>query len=82
VPIELLLPEGMALYAGLCGWTLARAHARSGDRIALAAYLGGSDKFDQAIADFAEIYADQNELDYAALQAAVKDGKAEAITEI
>jgi uncharacterized protein (DUF2252 family) len=82
VPIEMMLPEGMALYAGLCGWTLARAHARSGDRIALAAYLGRSDKFDQAIADFAETYADQNELDYAALQAAVKDGKAEAITEI
>ena len=82
VPIEMMLPEGMALYAGLCGWTLARAHARSGDRIALAAYLGGSAKFDQAIADFAETYADQNELDYAALQAAVKDGKAEATTEI
>ena len=82
VPIELLLPEGMALYARLCGWTLARAHARSGDRIALAAYLGGSAKFDQAIADFAETYADQNELDYAALQAAVKDGRAEATTEI
>jgi len=82
VPIELLLPEGMAMYAGLCGWTLARAHARSGDRIALAAYLGQSDKFDQAIAGFAETYADQNELDYAALQAAVKDGKAEATTGI
>jgi uncharacterized protein (DUF2252 family) len=82
VPIELMLPEGMALYAGLCGWTLARAHARSGDRIALAAYLGSSDKFDQAVADFAETYADQNELDYAALQAAVKDGRAEATTEI
>jgi uncharacterized protein (DUF2252 family) len=82
VPIELLLPQGMAMYAGLCGWTLARAHARSGDRIALAAYLGGSDKFDQAIADFAETYADQNERDYAALQAAVKDGRAEATTEI
>ena len=82
VPIELMLPEGMTLYAGLCGWTLARAHARSGDRIALAAYLGGSDKFDQAIADFAETYADQNELDYAALQAAVKNGRAEATTEI
>jgi len=82
VPIEIMLPEGMALYAGLCGWTLARAHARSGDRIALAAYLGGSAKFEQAIADFAETYADQNELDYAALQAAVKDGKAEATTEI
>jgi len=82
VPVELMLPPGMTAYARLCGWTLARAHARSGDRIALAAYLGGSDKFDQAIADFAETYADQNELDYAALQAAVKDGKAEAITEV
>ena len=82
VPIELLLPAGMAMYARLCGWTLARAHARSGDRVALAAYLGGSDKFDQAIADFAETYADQNERDYAALQAAVKEGKAEATTEI
>ena len=82
VPIELMLSTGMALYARLCGWTLARAHARSGDRMALAAYLGGSVKFDQAIADFAETYADQNELDYAALQAAVKDGRAEATTEI
>ena len=82
VPIEVMLPPGMTAYARLCGWTLARAHARSGDRIALAAYLGGSDKFDQAIADFAETYADQNELDYAALQAAVKEGKAEATTEI
>ena len=82
VPIEQMLPEGMALYAGLCGWTLARAHARSGDRVALAAYLGGSAKFDQAIADFAETYADQNERDYAALKTAVKDGKAEATTEI
>ena len=82
VPIEQMLPVGMAVYAGLCGWTLARAHARSGDRIALAAYLGGSAKFDQAIADFAETYADQNERDYAALQGAVKEGKAEATTEI
>jgi hypothetical protein len=78
VPIELMLPQGMGLYARLRGWTLARAHARSGDRIALAAYLGGSDRFDQAIADFAETYADQNELDHAALQAAVRDGRAEA----
>jgi uncharacterized protein (DUF2252 family) len=82
VPIEVMLPAGMTVYARLCGWTLARAHARSGDRIALAAYLGQSAKFDQAIADFAETYADQNELDYAALQAAVHDGKAEATTEI
>jgi uncharacterized protein (DUF2252 family) len=82
VPIEQMVPEGMAVYARLCGWTLARAHARSGDRIALAAYLGGSAKFDQAIAGFAETYADQNERDYAALQNAIKEGKAEATTEI
>ncbi len=81
-PIERALPSGMRVYAGLCGWTLARAHARSGDRVALAAYLGGSAKFDQAIADFAETYADQNERDYAALHAAVKDGRADAATEI
>ena len=81
-PIEQMIPQGMTFYARLCGWTLARAHARSGDRIALAAYLGGSAKFDQAIAGFAETYADQNERDYAALQAAVKDGKAQATTEI
>ena len=82
VPIEVMLPPGMTAYARLCGWTLARAHARSGDRIALAAYLGDSVKFDEAIADFAETYAGQNELDYAALQAAVKDGKAQATTDI
>ncbi len=82
VPIEQMLPEGMTIYAGLCGWTLARAHACSGDRVALAAYLGGSAKFGQAIAEFAETYADQNERDYAALQAAVKEGKAEATTQI
>ena len=82
VPIELLRPEGMTLYARLCGWTLARAHARSGDRIALASYLGRSDKFDQAIADFAETYADQNEHDCAELQKAVKDGRAETTTTI
>ena len=81
-PIEAMIPSGMTVYARLCGSTLARAHARSGDRIALAAYLGGSGKFDEAIADFAETYADQNERDYAALQAAVKDGKVESATEI
>src|SRR6266567_726400 len=82
VPIEMMLPQGMEMYARLCGWTLGRAHARSGDRVALDAYLGGSARFDQAIAAFAETYADQNERDSAALQAAVKDGKAEATTEI
>ncbi|MGO8884996.1 MAG: DUF2252 domain-containing protein [Streptosporangiaceae bacterium] len=81
-PIEAMIPSGMTVYARLCGWTLARAHARSGDRIALAAYLGGSAAFDQAIAGFAETYADQNERDYAALKAAVKDGRAQATTEI
>jgi uncharacterized protein (DUF2252 family) len=82
VPIEVMLPPGMTAYARICGATLARAHARSGDRVALAAYLGGSAKFDHAIADFAETYADQNELDYAAFQGAVRDGKAEAVTGI
>jgi len=72
----------MTVYSRLCGWTLARAHARSGDRVTLAAYLGGSAKFDHAIAEFAETYADQNELDYAAFQAAVKDGRAEAVSEV
>ena len=81
-PIEAMIPSGMTAYAQICGWALARAHARSGDRVALAAYLGGSGRFDQAIADFAETYADQNERDYEALQAAVKDGRAEATTEI
>lgn len=79
VPIEMLRPQGMMIYAQLCGWTLARAHARSGDRVALAAYLGGSDRFDQAIADFAETYADQNERDYAEFQRAVKEGVIEAV---
>jgi uncharacterized protein (DUF2252 family) len=78
MPIEAMVPAGLAVYARLCGWTLARAHARSGDRVALAAYLGHSSKFDHAIADFAETYADQNELDYAAFQTSVKDGRAEA----
>jgi uncharacterized protein (DUF2252 family) len=81
-PIETMIPSGMRVYARICGWTLARAHARSGDRFALAAYLGGSAKFDNAVADFAETYADQNERDHAALQAAVKEGKLTATTGI
>jgi uncharacterized protein (DUF2252 family) len=75
VEIALLRPEGLQLYAALCGWTLARAHARSGDRIAIAAYLGGSDVFDKAIAKFAFAYADQNERDHQALVDAVKSGR-------
>jgi uncharacterized protein (DUF2252 family) len=70
----------MTAYARVCGATLARAHARSGDRIAIAAYLGTSDAFDRAIADFASAYADQNERDYEALAAAVRSGRLEART--
>jgi hypothetical protein len=65
----------MVLYAGLCGWALARAHARSGDRVQIAAYLGKSERFDVAIADFAQAYADQTERDHAVLLAAVKSGR-------
>jgi uncharacterized protein (DUF2252 family) len=73
--IETMVPKGMTLYAGMCGWTLARAHARSGDRVAIAAYLGGGDAFDRAICDFADAYADLNERDYKALSAAVDSGR-------
>ncbi|HXA34549.1 MAG TPA: DUF2252 domain-containing protein [Acidimicrobiales bacterium] len=73
--VERMIPEGMAAYGRLCGWTLARAHARSGDRIAIAAYLGSGAAFDNAIASFAESYADQNEKDYQAMQAAIADGR-------
>jgi uncharacterized protein (DUF2252 family) len=76
--IEGLNPEAMALYARLCGWTLARAHARSGDRFEIAAYLGKSGRFDNAVTDFAHTYADQNENDHEALQKAVADGRVEA----
>jgi uncharacterized protein (DUF2252 family) len=77
---EAALPAGAAAYGRACGWTLARAHARSGDRVAIASYLGKSDVFDRAIATFAEAYADQNERDYQALQDAVDDGRVEAET--
>jgi uncharacterized protein (DUF2252 family) len=75
VDIENMVPRGMKLYGELCGWTLARAHARSGDRIAIAAYLGGSAVFDQAITQFAGAYADQNEIDHDTLVRAVDSGQ-------
>jgi len=78
--IERMAPEAMTIYARMCGWTLARAHARSGDPIAIAAYLGKSDVFDRAIAAFSASYADQNERDYAALQRAVASGRIVAET--
>ncbi|HYB47914.1 MAG TPA: DUF2252 domain-containing protein, partial [Streptosporangiaceae bacterium] len=76
--IETLVPGGMRMYGEVCGWTLARAHARSGDRIAIAAYLGGSDAFDRAITEFAAAYADQNERDHDALVEAVASGRVTA----
>ncbi len=73
--IEAMVPRGLRQYGELCGWTLARAHARSGDRIAIAAYLGSSDAFDQAVARFADAYADQNERDHQALADAAASGR-------
>jgi uncharacterized protein (DUF2252 family) len=73
--IEQMVPRGMAAYGTACGWTLARAHARSGDRIAIASYLGGSTAFERAILAFSEAYADQNERDYKRLDGAVKSGR-------
>ncbi len=78
--IEQMVPSGMSAYGRVCGWTLARAHARSGDRIAIASYLGGGNAFDRAILDFSKAYADQNDADYAALSEAVKSGRIVAQT--
>jgi uncharacterized protein (DUF2252 family) len=76
--IDALPASELEAYAEVCGWTLARAHARSGDRVAIAAYIGGSDRLDRALLRFAEAYADQNEQDFAALQAAVRSGRVAA----
>jgi hypothetical protein len=78
--IDTLLVPGATLYARICGATLARAHARWGDRIAIASYLGNGESFDRAIADFSAAYADQNERDYAAFAAAVNSGRLVART--
>ncbi|MBO0832087.1 MAG: DUF2252 family protein, partial [Actinobacteria bacterium] len=75
-------PSWLQQYASYCGWTLARAHAKTGDRFAIAAYLGSSDVFDEAIADFAASYADQNERDYAALTKAIKSGRLPCQTDL
>jgi predicted alpha/beta hydrolase len=76
--IELMDTNAMSAYARVCGGELARAHARSGDAVAIASYLGNSDTFDRALALFAESYADQNERDYEALADAVKSGRIKA----
>ena len=73
--IETMNPTALAYYAGVCGRTLARAHARAGDSVAIAAYLGRGDSFDRALAGFAEAYADQNERDYAAVVEAAESGR-------
>ena len=75
-----LKPRGLTIYAELCGWCMARAHARSGDRVAIAAYLGAGDRFDRALADFGEAYADRAEKDHARLMAAIKKGTVKAQT--
>src|SRR4051812_17097009 len=72
--VEEMDASTLRTYGTLCGWTLARAHARSGDRIAIAAYLGGGDRFDRAILEFSRAYAEQNERDYKALTKAVDSG--------
>jgi uncharacterized protein (DUF2252 family) len=77
--VESMVPVGLSFYAGICGWTLARAHARSGDPIAISEYLGASDQFDRSITDFSKRYADQNELDHAAFVKAIRSGRLEAL---
>jgi predicted alpha/beta hydrolase len=77
--VDEMIPMGLTYYARICGWTLARAHARSGDPVAIAEYLGETDAFDKSITDFSERYADQNDRDYTAFVNAVKSGRLRAV---
>ena len=79
VEVEAMASDELNLYAGICGWTLARAHARSGDPVAIAAYLGKGDQFDRTITGVAECYADQNERDYQAFTTAIRSGRLQAL---
>ena len=79
--IDIMQPGDLTIYAQLCGWTLARAHARSGDRVAIGSYIGGSDVFSRALARFATAYADQNEVDHQALVTAIATGRVVADTQ-
>ena len=79
--IDTMSPDRLDVYGQICGWTLARAHARSGDRVAIASYLGGSDTFDLAVARFAALYAEQNDLDHQGLVAAIATGQMTAQSE-
>jgi len=80
--VEDMIPLGLTYYARICGWTLARAHARSGDPVAIAEYLGDSDAFDTSITDFSQRYADQNDRDYKAFVNAVKSGRLKAVKDV
>jgi uncharacterized protein (DUF2252 family) len=77
--VEVMVPKGMLAYGELCGWTLARAHARTGDRVAIASYLGAGTTFERAVAEFARAYADLNDLDYRALVDAISSGRIDAV---
>ncbi len=77
--VDQMVPTSMDSYARMCAWTLSRAHARSGGRVAIAAYLGNSTVFDEAVADFAETYADQNESDFAQFKEAISSGRIKAV---
>jgi uncharacterized protein (DUF2252 family) len=77
--IESMVPVALTFYAGICGWTLARAHARSGDPVAIAEYLGEDDQFDRSISDFAQRYADQNDRDYQAFAEAIRSGRLQVL---
>jgi predicted alpha/beta hydrolase len=79
VLVESATPVGLTFYARTCGWTLARAHARSGDPIAIAEYLGVSDAFDKSVTDFSQRYAGQNEQDYTDFVKAVRSGRLDAV---
>jgi Uncharacterized protein conserved in bacteria (DUF2252) len=80
--VDTMEPEVLAIYAQMCGWVLALGHARSGDAVAIGSYLGGGDRFDEAMGRFASSYADQNELDHAALTHAIATNKIYSISDV
>ncbi len=80
--VETMVPAALTFYAEICGRTLARAHARSGDPVALAAYMGKKDRFDQSITEFSDRYADQNERDYQAFAKAIRSGRLAAVENV
>jgi hypothetical protein len=82
IAVEAMDPKALTVYGELCAATLARAHARTGDRIAISAYLGQSDTFERAVLEFSAAYAEQNERDYRELLAAVGSGRIEASTAV